>query len=136
MPNKKQSQYDQIKPEQCSAENSIRSVWINSFYNELGRLTKDILDFQGTNYMKFTHHKEIPKKKIACSRFFCTIRPQKEETNRTYMTIGDNILFYERNTKTPTADIITIKILLKRVLSTPGAKFMTIVITNLYLKPS
>ena len=34
---------------------------------------------------------------------------------------------------TPTAELLTIKILLNSVISTPGAKFMTIDISNFYL---
>ena len=34
---------------------------------------------------------------------------------------------------TPTAELLTIKLLLNSVISTPGAKFMTIDISNFYL---
>ena len=64
----------------------------------------------------------------------CAIRPQKKETHRTRMTIGRNLLDYEGNTKTPTADLITMKLLLNSVLSTPGAKFMTFDVKNLCLE--
>ena len=50
------------------------------------------------------------------------------------MTIGGNLLDYDGNTKTPTADLITLKLLLNSVLSTPEAKFMTIDIKNFYLE--
>ena len=47
------------------------------------------------------------------------------------MNIGGNILEYEGTTEEPTADLMTMKILFSCVLSTPGAKFMTIDIKNL-----
>ena len=50
------------------------------------------------------------------------------------MTIGGNLLDYDSNTKTPTADLITLKLLLNSILSTPQAKFMTIDIKNFYLE--
>ena len=37
---------------------------------------------------------------------------------------------------TPTTELLTIKILLNSVISTPGAKFMTIDISNFYLNTS
>ena len=43
---------------------------------------------------------------------------------------------YKGNTKVPTKDLITMKILLNSVLSTPGAKFIIINIKNFYLETS
>ena len=40
---------------------------------------------------------------------------------------------YPRDCRTPTADILTVKSLLNSVVSTPGAKFFTIDISNVYL---
>ena len=62
------------------------------------------------------------------------IRPQKKEIHRTYMTISRNLLDYQGNTKTPIANLITMKLLLNSILSTPGAKCMTIDIKNFYLE--
>ena len=50
------------------------------------------------------------------------------------MTIGGNLLDYDGNTKTPIADLITMKILLNSVISTFKAKFLTIDIKNFYLE--
>ena len=50
------------------------------------------------------------------------------------MTIGRNLLDYDGNTKAPTADLVTIKLLLNSALSTPEAKFLTIDIINFYLE--
>ena len=43
-------------------------------------------------------------------------------------------LDYHGNTKVLTADLITMKLLLNSILSTPKAKFITINIKNLYLE--
>ena len=64
----------------------------------------------------------------------CNIRPQKKETYRIRITIGRNLLDYDSNIKTPIADLITLKLLLNSVLSTPEAKFMTINTKNFYLE--
>ena len=50
------------------------------------------------------------------------------------MTIEGNLLDYDGNTKTPIADLITMKILLNSVISTSKAKFLTIDIKNFYLE--
>ena len=41
------------------------------------------------------------------------------------MEIEANLLNYDSKIKTPTADFITLKLLLNSVLSTPKAKFLT-----------
>ena len=46
--------------------------------------------------------------------------------HRTRMTIGSNILDYNKSTKALTTDLITMKLLLNSILSIPEAKFMTI----------
>ena len=112
-----------------------KALWIKSFANELGRLAQGIRDIKGTNCISFIKHSAIPKhKKIAYARIVCSIRPQKKEPYRTRMTIGGNLLDYDGNTRAPTADLVTMKLLLNSVLSTPGAKFMTIDIKNFYLE--
>ena len=50
------------------------------------------------------------------------------------MTIGGDILDYEGNTKVPTTELTTMKLLLKNMLRYPGCKFITIGIENVYLK--
>ena len=112
-----------------------KHLWIQSFSNELGRLTQGVRDIKGTDCITFIKKSDIPKhKKIAYARIVCSIRPQKKEPYRTRMTIGGNLLDYAGNTKAPTADLVTMKLLLNSVLSTPGARFMTIDIKNFYLE--
>ena len=53
-------------------------------------------------------------------------RPQKEEVNRTRLTYGGQKLDVPMDYGTPTADLLTIKLMLKSVISTPGSRFMTI----------
>ena len=58
----------------------------------------------------------------------------KEEKNRTRLTIGGNHMTYTGNCDTPTADLLTVKLLLNSIVSTAGAEFMMIDIKNFYLK--
>ena len=74
-------------------------------------------------------------KDVAHSRIVCNVRPQKEEVNRTRLTHGGQNLDAPMDCGTPTADSLTIKLLLllNSVTSAPGAGFMTIDIKYFYL---
>ena len=50
------------------------------------------------------------------------------------MTISGNLLDYNGNTKIPTTNLITMKLLLNSILTTLNAKFMTINFKNFYLE--
>ena len=63
-----------------------------------------------------------------------SIRPQKAEPHRMHMIIGGNILDYDGSTKSPMEDIITMKLILNSVISTPGENFMTMNINISTLK--
>ena len=60
-------------------------------------------------------------------------RPEKSDPYQTRLTFGGNLIAYPGNCGTPTVDILTLKLLLNSVVSTPGAKFMTICIKDFYL---
>ena len=47
--------------------------------------------------------------------------------------MGDNLINYPDNCGTPTADLLTVKLLLNSVISTDNAKFTTIDIKDFYL---
>jgi len=47
--------------------------------------------------------------------------------------MGGNIINYPSNCGTPTADLLTVKLMLNSIISTPNAKFMTIDIKDFYL---
>ena len=66
----------------------------------------------------------------------CDFRPAKKETHKRFrvrLTIGENLIEYEGDTATATAEISTIKMLWKSVLSTPGAKYLTIDMKDMHL---
>ena len=60
-------------------------------------------------------------------------RPKKSAPNRVRLTVGGNRINYPINCGTPTADMLTVKLLLNSVISTKGAKVMSIDIKNFYL---
>ena len=90
----------------------------------------------GTNTIYFINKAQIPTDKwkdVAYSRIVCNVRPQKEETNRTRLTFGGNNLSVDMDCGTPTADLLTVKLLLNSVISTPNAKCMILDIKDFYL---
>ncbi len=65
--------------------------------------------------------------------FRCNYKPNKEEKERTRLTAGGNQINYPDDTGTPTADMTLFKVLLNSVISTKGAKCMTIDLKDFYL---
>ena len=61
------------------------------------------------------------------------IRPKKVEIHRTRLTVGGNLINFPGDITTPTADLITAKLIFNSVLSTKNVKFMCAEIANFYL---
>ena len=90
----------------------------------------------GTNTIFFIRKGEIPPdrwKDVSYTRIVCNVRPQKNEVNRTRLTYGGSSLEIPIDCGTPTADLLTVKLLLNSVISTKGARFMCIDIKDFYL---
>ena len=111
--------------------------WGYSFGNGIGRRAQGMPGRNtGTNTIKFIHKSKMPAdrwKDVAYARIVCNVRPQKEEVNRTRLTFGGNNLSVPIDCGTPTADLLTVKLLLNSVISSPGAKFMTLDLKVFYL---
>ena len=80
---------------------------------------------------------EVPKerkKDVTHGTFLCTVRPEKiDEPDRTRFTVGGDQINYPGEVATPTAEMLVAKILFNSVISTKGARFVTIDISNFYL---
>ena len=72
-------------------------------------------------------------KDLTYRKFVCDLKPNKEEKERTRLAVGGGRINYPDDCGTPTADLLTIKLLLNSTISTDGAKFMTLDIKNFYL---
>jgi hypothetical protein len=57
----------------------------------------------------------------------------KKDKHCTRLTMGGNLLNYPGDCGTPTANLLTVKILLNSIILMPNAKFMTINIKDFYL---
>ena len=57
-------------------------------------------------------------RKVTYGRIVAEIKPQKAETCRTILTVGGNLINFPGDIKTPTADLITAKLVFNSLLST------------------
>ena len=115
-----------------------KEIWSRSSANEFGRLANGVGGRikNPTNTIKFIMEHEVPKqrkKDVTYGQFVCTVRPEKKEKERTRFTVGGDRINYPGEVATPTADMLVTKMLINSVISTKGARFMTMDISNFYL---
>ena len=114
-----------------------REIWGNAYTKEVGRLASGVKGVvEGTDTIFFIHKHEVPAdrmKDVTYDRIYCNVRPEKKDLNRVRMTVGGNRINYPGDCGTPTADLLTVKLLFNSIVSTPNAKFMSIDISNFYL---
>ena len=73
----------------------------------------------GTNTFFFIPNDKVPAgRTVNYGRIVAEIRPQKAETHRTRLTVGGNLIHFPGDVTTPTADILTAKLIFNIVLST------------------
>ena len=60
----------------------------------------------------------------------CDIRDNKTETHQTRLKVGGDRINYPDDCGTPTADLLTVKLLLNSVISTLEARYITLDIKN------
>ena len=107
-----------------------RVRWQSSFGREIRRLATD------TETIGFIRKSEIPidrRKDETYARIVVDERPEKADPDQTRITMGGDKINYPGDCGTPTADLLTVKILFNSIVSTPGAKFMTLDIKDFYL---
>jgi hypothetical protein len=63
----------------------------------------------------------------------CVYCNGKKDIYRTRITMGGNLVNYPGDYEAPTADLLTVKLLLNTIISTPNAKFMTLYLKDFYL---
>ena len=67
------------------------------------------------------------------ARIVCVYQGGKKDKYRTRITMGGNLVNFPGDCGTPTADLLTVKLLLNSIISTPNAKSMTLDIKDFYL---
>lgn len=114
-----------------------RDTWSKAFGKEIGRLAqgqKGVVE--GTNALFFIPKSEVPPERgrdITYARICANYRPEKSDPNRIRITLGGNLVNYPGDVGTRTADMLTVKLLINSVISTQGARFMSLDISNFYL---
>jgi hypothetical protein len=113
-------------------------IWSNSYGNKIGRLAQGMPGRNiGTNTIVFILRKAVSQdraKDVTYGLITALIRPEKnDEPNRTWLVGGGNRIHYPSDAGTPTADLLTMKLLINSIISTPGAKLFTMDIKHFYL---
>jgi hypothetical protein len=107
-----------------------KDVWTKSFGTEIRHLATT------TETIFFVQRENIPddrKGDETYARIVCTYHEGKKDKCRTCITMGRNLVNYPGDCGTPTADLLTVKLLLNSIISTPNAKFMTLDLKDFYL---
>ncbi len=72
-------------------------------------------------------------KDVTYSKFVCTVRPEKAEPICIRFMVGGGRINYPGEVATVTADMLVAKMLFNSVISTRGARFRTMDISNFYI---
>lgn len=116
---------------------SMGSEWEAAAADEFGRLAQGNLPHMptGTDTIHFIHVSQLPKGRIATyAKFVSADKPNKANIYRIRLTVGGDRIIYEGIVSTKTADLTCTKIIINSVLSTDGARYMTVDIKDFYLK--
>ena len=136
---------ESLEHRQLRKHPKYKQVWDTSYANELGRLcqgvgtnandpTKKRVD--RTNTFHPIHFQDIPndrRRDVTYTRVVCKVRPQKEDPNRTRITIGGNRICYPGDTATRTGSVELVKLQVNSVISMKDARFACYDISNFYL---
>jgi hypothetical protein len=113
------------------ANHATKATWQHSYGNEIRRLAQGMPGYNsGTNTIMFIKKNQVPQDRANDVTYglITTLIP-----NRTRLVAGGNRVHYLEDAGTPTANLLTIKLLLNSIISTPNAKFMTMDIKDFYL---
>jgi hypothetical protein len=132
--------------EHCQLQRNpqYKTTWDTLYPNELGRLCQGIGSGEAphskcvagtdTFFCINYHNIQLHKRKETCHTMVVSeVHPDKEDPNRTRITIGGSCICYLGNTVTNTASLELLKLLRNSVLSRKGACLSSIDLKNFYL---
>ena len=100
----------------------------------MGQLDQGIRGVKGTNTVIFIIKYRVPKEKtLTCGKIVCDVKPEKEEKERTRLTVGGNLLDFTGDISAPTTSATTANCVFNSVVSTPGARCLLADIKHFYL---
>ena len=113
----------------------LRQTWQQSSSNEFGRLAQGVGGrITGTDTIRSIHHNDMPmNRQPTYARFVCEICPQKEEKERTRLTVGGNLIDYPDPVTTRTCNLVTFKMHINSTLSRVKRKYCSFDVKNFYL---
>ena len=83
----------------------------------MGQIYQGIREVKGTNTVMFIPKSTVPKdKKVTYGKIVCETKPEKEEKERTRLTVGGNLLNFTVNIRSPTAFVTTAKYVFNSVV--------------------
>ena len=88
----------------------------------------DTFEFINKNEASFDRYKDVTYGYIVCN-----YREEKTDPYRSWLVVGSDKINYPGNVGTPTADILSVNLLMNSVMFTPGAKIFTADIRNFHL---
>jgi len=109
--------------------------WRQATTLEIGRLAQGLPGLvEGTDTIQFIPHDKKPKDRLfSYCRIVCAYNTNKADPYRVRFTYGGDRSDYPLEVSTPTIDITTVKLHLNSIISTPGARHMTLDLKNFYL---
>jgi hypothetical protein len=105
-------------------------MWSKSFGKDIRRLATTT---ETTGFLPKTLIPQERRKDITYRQIICNYQSEKKDPYCTCITIGGNLIKYPNDCGRPTANLLTVKIMLNSIISTPGAKFMTIDLKDFYI---
>ena len=122
------------------SDKQTQEWWQKSPANEFGKLLKGVGKNEdstqrvtGSDTFHFIKQMQVPiGKKVTYARFCCDVRLQKDDINRTRLTVGGYRLIYNGKSSTETAGLETIKIHLNSTISTKDEKYAAADVGNFY----
>jgi len=107
-----------------------KDIWSKPFGTEIRRLaaTTETIEFMSKSMIPQNRRKDI-----TYGRIVCDYRSEKKDSHRTRITMGGDLINYPDDCGTPTADLLTVKLMFNSIISTPNCKFMTIDIKDFNL---
>jgi hypothetical protein len=118
-----------------------KAVWAHSYGNEIGQLAQGMPGRNtGTNTILFIRPDQVPRDRMKDTTYglvTCLVCPEKnDQLNRTRLVAGGDQVNYPGDAGMPTANLLTIKLFINSIISTQGARFMTMDIKDFYLNTS
>ena len=122
-----------------------KKIWETSYANELGRLCQGVgtnkkdptqKRVKGTDTFRVIRFEDIPpakRRQVCHTSVVCEIRPDKDDPNRTRITVAGNRIIYPGDVATRTGGLELVKLMINSVLSKRGAKAVCYDIKNFYL---